>query len=73
MKSPNKEQRPQSKPCNSGRSDRKSATGMSGDPKKGGHGGKFTWSGPQIFKENEDYIREYMDEKDPNYQDPLDV
>ncbi|KAL3532547.1 hypothetical protein ACH5RR_006068 [Cinchona calisaya] len=27
------------------RRDRKSATGMNGSPKKGGRGGKFTWSG----------------------------
>ncbi|KAI5022171.1 hypothetical protein ZWY2020_058901 [Hordeum vulgare] len=26
-----------------GRSDRKSGSGMSGDAKKGGRGGKFTW------------------------------
>ncbi|KAK0601636.1 hypothetical protein LWI29_025972 [Acer saccharum] len=27
------------------RKDRKSGTSMSGSPKKGGHGGNFTWSG----------------------------
>ncbi|GJZ73024.1 hypothetical protein Tco_0637170 [Tanacetum coccineum] len=27
------------------KTDRKSSTGMNGSPKKGGHGGKFTWSG----------------------------
>ncbi|KAK1437571.1 hypothetical protein QVD17_03365 [Tagetes erecta] len=27
------------------RKDRKSTTGVNGSPKKGGHGGKFTWSG----------------------------
>ncbi|KAF2285175.1 hypothetical protein GH714_038950 [Hevea brasiliensis] len=31
------------------RKDRKSATGMSGSPKKGGHGGKFTWAGDGCF------------------------
>ncbi|MFS7916752.1 hypothetical protein Hanom_Chr03g00181021 [Helianthus anomalus] len=31
------------------RRDRKSATGMNGSPKKGGHGGKFTWSGDNNF------------------------
>ncbi|KAK9073743.1 hypothetical protein SSX86_006337 [Deinandra increscens subsp. villosa] len=31
------------------RKDRKSATGMDGSPKKGGHGGKFTWSGDSNF------------------------
>ncbi|RWW73934.1 hypothetical protein BHE74_00018171 [Ensete ventricosum] len=30
-----------------GRKDRRSATGMNGEPKKGGHGGKFTWAGDQ--------------------------
>ncbi|KAK8956046.1 hypothetical protein KSP40_PGU015778 [Platanthera guangdongensis] len=34
-------------PKSSERKDRRSATGMSGDPKKGGHGGKFTWAGDQ--------------------------
>ncbi|CAN6358790.1 unnamed protein product [Urochloa humidicola] len=36
------------------RSDRKSATGMSGDPKKGGRGGKFTWEGADGYAD-EDY------------------
>ncbi|KAI3754227.1 hypothetical protein L1987_54006 [Smallanthus sonchifolius] len=31
------------------RKDRKSTTGMNGSPKKGGHGGKFTWSGDSNF------------------------
>lgn len=31
------------------RKDRKSATGINGSPKKGGHGGKFTWSGDSNF------------------------
>ncbi|KAD6454963.1 hypothetical protein R6Q59_016466 [Mikania micrantha] len=31
------------------RMDRKSGTGMTGSPKKGGHGGKFTWSGDSNF------------------------
>lgn len=31
------------------RKDRKSTTGMNGSPKKGGHGGKFTWSGDSSF------------------------
>jgi hypothetical protein len=38
------------------RSDRKSASGMSGDPKKGGRGGKFTWEGA------DDYGYGYADE-----------
>uniref|UniRef100_A0A0D9WDK6 Uncharacterized protein n=1 Tax=Leersia perrieri TaxID=77586 RepID=A0A0D9WDK6_9ORYZ len=31
------------------RSDRKSASGMSGEPKKGGRGGKFTWEGADSY------------------------
>lgn len=49
------------------RRDRKSATGMAGSPKKGGHGGKFTWSGDGLYSEAElDYA---LDSKDPNYQE----
>ncbi|KVI01192.1 hypothetical protein Ccrd_020511 [Cynara cardunculus var. scolymus] len=35
------------------RKDRKSATGVNGSPKKGGHGGKFTWSGDTNFSSAE--------------------
>uniref|UniRef100_A0A7N0UEW9 Programmed cell death protein 4-like n=1 Tax=Kalanchoe fedtschenkoi TaxID=63787 RepID=A0A7N0UEW9_KALFE len=35
------------------RRDRKSGTGMSGSPKKGGHGGKFTWAGDASYAEEE--------------------
>lgn len=35
------------------RSDRKSATGMSGDPKKGGRGGKFTWEGADGYADDD--------------------
>lgn len=35
------------------RSDRKSATGMSGDPKKGGRGGKFTWEGADGYADED--------------------
>lgn len=52
--------------------DRKSQTGVPGDPKKGGHGGKFTWSGDQIRHddalENKDWA---LDSKDPNFEDPV--
>ncbi|KAL6897847.1 hypothetical protein ACP4OV_006806 [Aristida adscensionis] len=34
------------------RRDRKSATGMSGDPKKGGRGGKFTWEGADGYTDD---------------------
>ena len=35
------------------RKDRKSSTGVNGSPKKGGHGGKFTWSGDANFSSAE--------------------
>lgn len=48
------------------RKDRRSATGMSGEPKKGGHGGKFTWAGDQRWwTEN----ARSVDSKDPIFQD----
>ncbi|KAF3962636.1 hypothetical protein CMV_012872 [Castanea mollissima] len=53
------------------RKDRKSGTGMSGSPKKRGHGGKFTWVGdgysqPEIGFESGGVF----DVKDPNFEDP---
>ena len=39
------------------RLDRKSATGMNGSPKKGGHGGKFTWIGGDGFYSHEEMGR----------------
>nr|ACG43270.1 hypothetical protein [Zea mays] len=45
------------------RSDRKSASGMSGDPKKGGRGGKFTWEGA------DDYGYGYADDYGYGYAD----
>ena len=53
------------------RKDRKSATGMNGSPKKGGHGGKFTWSGDG-YSEAEMGRREVVDVRDPNFEDPED-
>ncbi|KAH7366213.1 hypothetical protein KP509_18G068200 [Ceratopteris richardii] len=52
------------------RLERHSGTGIRGTPKKEGHGGKFTWSGPT----HEDYILEEdyvsaLDKNDPNYSD----
>ncbi|PKI76212.1 hypothetical protein CRG98_003323 [Punica granatum] len=57
------------------RKDRRSGTGMSGSPKKGGHGGKFTWSGDALFSEAEMGLQrplEAVDVKDPNFEDPDD-
>ncbi|MCL7051589.1 hypothetical protein MKW94_012577 [Papaver nudicaule] len=49
---------------------KKSVSGMDGEPKKGGYGGKFTWSGQGVAA---DFFGELtVDEKDPNYQDPQD-
>lgn len=54
-----------------GRKDRRSATGTSGEPKKGGHGGKFTWAGDQRYSQVEyGGQREKLDAKDPNFEDP---
>ncbi|CAI0628562.1 unnamed protein product [Linum tenue] len=55
------------------RKDRKSATGMNGSPKKGGHGGKFTWIGGDGFYSSEEMWRrggEAVDLKDPNFEEP---
>lgn len=54
------------------RKDRKSGTGLSGSPKKGGHGGKFTWSGDgyshaELGKFDNAAA---FDSKDPNFEDP---
>lgn len=54
-----------------GKKDRKSGTGMNGSPKKGGYGGKYTWSGNGGFSESE--FKKgggIVDEKDPNFEDP---
>lgn len=50
------------------RKDRRSATGMSGEPKKGGHGGKFTWSGDKSYSD-EVMVNGAIDARDPNFQD----
>lgn len=55
------------------RKDRRSATGMSGSPKKGGHGGKFTWSGDGYSRAEIGREREAMDAKDPNFEDPEEI
>eukprot|EP01018_Ginkgo_biloba_P002775 Gb_08747 [translate_table: standard] len=52
------------------RLDRRSGSGMSGAPKKGGHGGKFTWSGtPSSDPHDLQPTTTVLDEKDPNYVD----
>ncbi|KAG5059031.1 hypothetical protein AAZX31_01G006000 [Glycine max] len=53
------------------RKDRKSATGLSGSPKKGGHGGKFTWIGHGY--EQVEMPHGAMDAKDPNFEDPVEI
>ena len=59
--------KPHGKAAQEMRKERKSATGMSGAPKKGGCGGKFTWSGDLI----NDLRMENgaIDEKDPNFEE----
>ncbi|KAF5743011.1 hypothetical protein HS088_TW09G01073 [Tripterygium wilfordii] len=52
------------------RNDRKSATGMSGTPKKGGHGGKYTWAGDGYSQAEIGFEKGAMDAKDPNFEDP---
>lgn len=54
------------------RRDRKSVTGMNGSPKKGGHGGKFTWAGDGYSNAELGRVRkEAVDVNDPNYEDPI--
>jgi len=56
-----------------GLKDRKSGTGMIGLPKKGGHGGKFTWSGNGDLGLVDDFAAAAaVDAKDPNFEDPGD-
>uniref|UniRef100_A0A803NU55 Uncharacterized protein n=1 Tax=Cannabis sativa TaxID=3483 RepID=A0A803NU55_CANSA len=50
--------------------DRKSGTGINGSPKKGGHGGKFTWAGDGYSPSEMGFQKEVMDVKDPNFEDP---
>ncbi|KAK9142018.1 hypothetical protein Syun_011418 [Stephania yunnanensis] len=52
------------------RKDRRSGSGMSGSPKKGGHGGKFTWVGPDGRLGLSDSAAAVVDAKDPNFEDP---
>lgn len=50
------------------RKDRQSGTGVTGSPKKGGHGGKFTWSGDKHSNADEFIVA--VDCNDPNFEDP---
>lgn len=51
--------------------DRKSGTGMSGSPKKGGHGGKYTWSGGDgSYRAEIGNQMDVLDARDPNFEDP---
>ncbi|KAH0710083.1 hypothetical protein KY284_011510 [Solanum tuberosum] len=54
------------------RKDRRSATGISGSPKKGGHGGKFTWAGDGSYssKKEEADVVVVVDANDPNFDEP---
>ncbi|GMI94847.1 hypothetical protein HRI_003154000 [Hibiscus trionum] len=52
------------------RKDRKSGTGMNGSPKKGGHGGKFTWAGDGLSPAEIGDGKQVFDSKDPNFEDP---
>ncbi|KAL5771111.1 hypothetical protein ACOSP7_015265 [Xanthoceras sorbifolium] len=54
------------------RKDRKSGSGMSGSPKKGGHGGKYTWSGDGYSQVEIGLQKEVVDARDPNFEDPED-
>jgi hypothetical protein len=55
------------------RKDRKSGTGLSGSPKKGGHGGKFTWVGDGYSQAEIGFEKEAVDVKDPNFEDPEEI
>lgn len=73
MKNPGKGPKSNGDSSQVARKDRKSATGMKGSPKKGGHGGKFTWSGDGNSHAEIDFNREALDAKDPNFEDPEDA
>lgn len=54
--------------------ERKSGTGMNGLPKKGGHGGKFTWAGDLGYSTAEmGFQKEVVDAKDPNFEDSVEI
>ncbi|KAL2609224.1 hypothetical protein R1flu_027797 [Riccia fluitans] len=51
------------------RLDRRSGRGVSGQPKKSGHGGKYTWDGPASEEDLEEDVVIALDKNDPNYVD----
>ncbi|MBA0730671.1 hypothetical protein Golax_022902 [Gossypium laxum] len=55
------------------RKDRKSGRGMNGSPKKGGHGGKFTWVGDGLSPAEIGVETELVDVKDANFEDPDEI
>lgn len=69
MKNTSKSSKISPKSSQDARKDRRSATGMSGSPKKGGHGGKFTWAGDGWTKKEDDAVV-VVDAKDPNFDEP---
>ncbi|KAK7245473.1 hypothetical protein RIF29_40319 [Crotalaria pallida] len=72
MKDAGKRHKPNGKPSQEKRSDRKSATGMNGSPKKGGYGGKFTWIGGVGHAYTTADVAAAVDAKDPDFEDPAD-
>lgn len=53
------------------RKDRRSGSGMLGSPKKGGHGGKFTWAGDGYSTVELGRADIHaVDAKDPNFEEP---
>ncbi|QCD92010.1 uncharacterized protein LOC114181021 [Vigna unguiculata] len=73
MKDAGKSHKANGKPSSEARKDRKSATGMSGSPKKGGHGGKFTWIGNGYDSVEIAMEHGAMDARDPNFEDPAEI
>ncbi|XP_054824782.1 uncharacterized protein LOC129322496 [Prosopis cineraria] len=73
MKDSGKSLKSNGKPSSEVRKDRKSATGMNGSPKKGGHGGKFTWIGNGYSEAEIGRDHVALDAKDPNFEDPEEV
>ncbi|KAL1547698.1 hypothetical protein AAHA92_16020 [Salvia divinorum] len=56
------------------RKDRKSGSGFVGSPKKGGHGGKFTWAGDGYSTVELGRADVHaVDAKDPNYEEPDEI
>lgn len=54
------------------RLDRRPVRGVQGNPKKEGHGGKFTWMGPTDEGYDDETAPAAIDEGDPNFVDASD-